>query len=366
MSDSTENRKADHIRIPLEKDVGAKFATTGFEDTFLVHNSLPELDRGKIQLATKAFGHDFSAPILAGAMTGGTRKAETINGAIAEAVEKLGLGMGVGSQRAALENPKLESTYKIVREKAPTSFVIANIGAPQLAKGYGLEEAEKAVSMIEADALAIHLNPLQEAIQLEGETRFKGVLLKIEEIAEKLAIPLIVKETGAGISAEVAEKLEEVGVKGIDVSGAGGISWAAVEFYRAKNAQDSFHQQLGEDFWDWGIPTAASLVEASQSSKLTLIASGGIANGIDAAKALALGASLASMSTPLLLPATKSSREVKKTLAFIIEELRNTMFLTGSETVDALKKTPAVLLGKTAAWLRQRGFNPEAYARRKK
>ncbi len=224
-------------------------------------------------------------------MTGGTQKAAKINKAIAEAVEELGLGMGVGSQRAAIEEPKLESTYRIVRKEAPKAFLVANIGAPQLVQGYGVKEAEKAVEMIEADGLAIHLNPLQEAVQPEGEANYAGVLQEIEEIAEKLQVPIIVKETGAGVSSEVAKKLEKVGVKSVDVSGVGGTSWAAVEYYRAKTVKDVFHQQLGESFWDWGIPTVASLVEVSQSTKLTVIASGGVRTGKDVAKTLALGAS---------------------------------------------------------------------------
>ncbi len=363
MPSQTENRKAEHIRVSLEKDVRAKI-TAGFEDVYFVHQALPEVDRDKIRLRTRVFNHEFSAPIFVGAMTGGTAEAAKINAHIAEAVEELGLGMGVGSQRAAIEEPKLESTYKIVRKKAPRAFLIANIGAPQLVRGYGVKEAEKAVRMIEADALAIHLNPLQEAVQPEGEAHYAGVLQRIEEIAEKLQVPVIVKETGAGMSAEVAKKLEGIGVGGIDVAGAGGTSWAAVEYHRAEAAKKVFQQQLGESFWDWGIPTVASLVEVCQSTKLTVIASGGVRSGIDAAKSLALGASLASMSTPILRPATRGTMEVKKTLNFFIEELRNTMFLVGEESVSQLRKAPLVLLGKTAEWLEKRGFKPEMYARR--
>jgi isopentenyl-diphosphate delta-isomerase len=336
----------------------------GFEDVRLVHNALPEVNRDKIQLTTKVFGHKFSAPIFVGAMTGGTQEAAKINASIAEAVEELGLGMGVGSQRAALEKPKLENTYKVVRKKAPTAFLIANIGAPQLVQGYGVKEAERAVEMIEADALAVHLNPLQEAIQPEGEANYVGVLQKIGEIAERLQVPLIMKETGAGISAEVARSLEQAGAKGVDVSGAGGTSWAAVEYYRATEAKDAFRQRLGERFWDWGIPTVVSIVEVSQSTKLTVIASGGVRTGTHVAKSLALGSSLACMSAPMLAPATRNSSEVKKALNFVVEEFRNTMFLLGTTSVKELKKTPIVLLGKTAEWLEKRGFKTATYARR--
>lgn len=364
MPSQTENRKAEHIRISLEQDIRARHTTTGFGDVRFVHQALPEIDRDRIRLATKVFRHEFHAPIFVGAMTGGTSEATKINTSIAEAVEELGLGMGVGSQRAAIEKPKLESTYKVVRKKAPKAFLVANIGAPQLVHGYGVKEAEKAVAMIEANALAIHLNPLQEAIQPEGEAHYAGVLRRIEKLVEKLRVPVIVKETGAGISAEVAKKLEQIGVEGIDVSGAGGTSWAAVERYRAETAKDVFHQRLGESFWDWGLPTAVSLVEVSQSTKLAVIASGGVRSGIDVAKAIALGASLASTATPILRPATKSTIEVKKTLSFFIEELRNTMFLVGAESMDELRKASLVIMGKTAEWLKKRDFKTEIYVRR--
>jgi len=360
-----EERKIDHIQICLEENVQARRTTTGFEDVFLVHKALPEIERDKIDFSTVAFDHEFSAPIIVGAMTGGAAKTTKINAAIAEAVEELGLGMGVGSQRAAIEDPKLEGTFAIAREKAPTAFLIANIGGPQLVRGYGVKEAKKAVEMMKADALAIHLNPLQEAVQPEGETNYSGVLSKISEIAKALDIPVIVKETGAGIAAEEVKMLEEAGVAGIDVAGVGGTSWAAVELHRAKRFQDEFRQRLGETFLDWGIPTAVSLVEVVQSVHLPVIASGGIRHGTDVAKALALGASLTSMALPILQPATKDPEEVKKTLQFMIEELKNAMFLVGAKSVPKLKRVPVVLTGKMAEWLRMRGFQPELYARRK-
>lgn len=364
MPNQIENRKAEHIKISLKENIQARNVRTGFNDIHLIHQALPGIDRDRISLSTRVFGHDFSAPILVGAMTGGTEDAMKINTSISEAVEELGLGMGVGSQRAAIERPELESTYKIVREKAPGAFIVANIGAPQLVKGYGLREVKRAVEMIEANALAIHLNPLQEAIQPEGEAKYSGVLKQIEEVTDDIDIPVIVKETGAGISAEVAKKLEDAGVRGIDVSGAGGTSWAAVEYYRAEIHKDVFHKRLGSSFWDWGIPTAASIVEVSQSTKVTVIASGGVRTGTNVAKSITLGSDLVSMSTPILLPATRNSNEVKKTLHFIIEELRNAMFLVGTSNVDDLKKVSIVILGDTAKWLEKRGFEPERFARR--
>lgn len=360
----TEARKADHIKICLEEDVQARNVSTGFEDIHFIHRALPEIEKEKINLFTEVFNHKFSAPLIVGAITGGTPQAEKINMAIAEAVEELGLGMGVGSQRIALENQKLESTFSIARKKAPTAFLVANLGGAQLVRGYGVKEARKAVEMIDADALAIHLNPLQEAIQPEGETNYAGLLQKIGEIARLLDVPVIVKETGAGIAAEEALKLEAMGVKGIDVAGVGGTSWAAVEYHRAKMVNDEFRQKLGENFWDWGIPTAISIVEVVQSVNLTVIASGGIRNGTQVAKALTLGASLASLSSPILKPATKSSEHVKKTLNFLTEELKNIMFLVGAKSIQELKNVPVVITGKTAEWLRARGFKPEMYAKK--
>jgi len=363
-SKRTEERKSEHLKICLEEEVQARKATTGFEDIYLVHRALPEVDRGRIDLSTVAFNHKFHAPLIVEAMTGCFREATKINAAIAEAVEKLGLGMGVGSQRAAIEDPRLEKTFTVVREEAPNAFIIANIGGPQIRHGYGLRKAKKAVEMVQADALAIHLNPLQEAVQPEGETNFTRVLNRIGSITRKIGVPVIVKETGTGVSAEVAKKLEAAGVTGIDVAGVGGTSWAAVEYHRAKKLKDEFRQRLGESFWDWGIPTAVSLVETVQSVKIPVIASGGIHSGVDAAKALALGASLVGMAHPVLGAATRGSKEVEKTLEIILEELKNTMFLVGAENIPALKEAPTVMTGKTVEWLIMRGFHPELYARR--
>jgi isopentenyl-diphosphate delta-isomerase len=364
LSHETTKRKADHIRISLNQNVQAKHASTGFEDLNFVHDALPEVDRNEIDLSTRVFGHKFAAPLIAGALTGGTDEAEKINTAIAEAVEELGLGMGVGSQRAALEDRKLEKSFAIARKKAPTAFLIANIGGIQLVNGYGVKDAKNALDMIDADALAIHLNALQETAQPEGQTNFKGILARVAELADALDKPLIVKETGAGIAAEVAKKLENAGVRGIDVSGAGGTSFAAVEYYRAKSRSTSFNGRLGAVFWDWGIPTAASIAEVSSTVKIPVIASGGIRNGVDAAKCLALGASMASLSQPILRSAVRGARETIKTLSLLKDELRNVMFLVGANSVEQLRKSPLVITGKTSEWLRARGFDTESYARR--
>jgi len=364
MADNTRKRKADHIEKCLKENVQAREATTGFEDVHFVHKALPEIDKGKVDLTTCLWGHKFKAPLIVGAMTGGTPEAEKINANIAEAVESLGLGMGVGSQRAAIEDPKLASTFSVARKKAPNAFLIANIGAIQLVHGYGLAQVRKAVKMIEADAVAIHLNALQEAVQPEGQTNFAGVLTKIASLAAELDVPVIAKETGSGIAAEEAQKLEAAGVKGIDVGGLGGTSFAAVEHYRSGENQYGAQQWLGEVFWDWGIPTAASLVEVTQSTKVPVVASGGVRNGTIIAKALALNASLASVAHPVLQTAVKSVVETEALLSRLTEELRNVMFLVGAENVEQLAKTPVVITGNTNRWLKNRGFDVKGYGRR--
>ncbi len=364
MAEETEKRKADHIKICLNEKAQARKATAGFEDIHFIHRALPEIDKAKIDLSTTVFGHKLSAPLIVGAMTGGAAEAIRINSAIAEAVEKLRLGMGVGSQRAAIEDQKLEKTFAITRKKAPTAFLIANIGGIQLVHGYGVKEVKKTVEMIDADAVAIHLNALQEAVQPEGQTNFKGVLAKIGEIAGELDKPVIVKETGSGIAAEDAKKLEAVGVKAIDIGGTGGTSFAAVEYYRAKGQETSVQHFLGDVFWDWGIPTAVSLIETTQTVKIPVIASGGVRSGMDMAKALALNACLTSVSQPALQAAVKGAKDTEKLLSLLIEELKNVMFLVGAENVQKLAKTPVVVTGKTAEWLKTRGFNVEDYAKR--
>jgi isopentenyl-diphosphate delta-isomerase len=220
--------------------------------------------------------------------------------------------------------------------------------------------------MLEANALAIHLNPLQEAVQPEGDTNFSGVIRKIGEISQAVDVPVIVKETGSGIAAEVANLLEKAGVVGIEVSGVGGTNWALVEYFRAKREQDKLHQRLGETFRSWGISTAASIVETAQSVDLTVIASGGIRSGLDIAKSLALGAHLSSIALPILHSAIKGSTEVKKTLNLLIEEMKTAMFIVGAESIEKLQQVPVVLKGETSEWLRLRGFSPEFYARRKR
>ncbi len=363
MAEETQRRKADHIRICLDENSQARKATTGFEDIHFIHKALPEINKQNIDPSTYFLNHKFSAPLVVGAITGGTAQAEKINATIAEAVEELQLGMGVGSQRAAIEDKSLMHTFAIARKKAPNAFLIANIGGVQLVHGYSIREAKKAIEMIDADAIAIHLNALQEAIQPEGQTNFEGILSKIADIAGELDKPVVVKETGTGIAAEEAKKLEAAGVKAIDVGGAGGTSFAAVEYYRT-GKESQLQRHLGEAFWDWGIPTATSIAEITQTVKLPVIASGGIRNGSNIAKALALGAQLASLSQPILQTSIKGVKETESLLTLLIEELRNIMFLVGAINIEQLARIPVVITGKTAQWLETRGFNVRNYAKR--
>jgi len=359
----TEGRKLDHLRICLNEAVESNTITNGFEDVYFVHRALPELDKADIDVSTEFLGHRFEAPVIVEPMTGGEQTlSKEINEALASMVEEAGIGMGLGSQRAALEDSSLEETYTIVREKAATAFLMANIGCTQLISERGVEYARRAVDMVDADALSIHLNPLQEAIQPEGETCFSGVLKRIEDVVKEVKVPVIVKETGAGIASEDAKMLVKVGVACIDVAGAGGTSWAAVEHYRAKSNQDELRARLGKTFWDWGIPTAICLIEVKQSVDVPVIASGGIRTGIDGAKAISLGADLVGMALPFLKSAVKG--EAKKTLNIFLEELKNVMFLVGAENLESLRSAPIVITGKIGEWLNERGFDTKIYARR--
>ncbi len=359
----TERRKRSHIETTMQQDVQFKTKKTGFDDVELVHNAIHDIDRDDVELSVKLFEHQLAAPLVIESMTGGTPTAAKLNEILAQAAEELKIAIGVGSQRAGIEKPELAYTYKIVRDRAPNALVFANLGGPQLAKGYGLNEMKKAVEMVNADALYIHLNSVQECVQVEGEPVFKGALEKIREGAEKLGVPIVLKETGAGFSYETAVDLEKIGVKGVDVAGAGGTSWAAVEYYRAKERASPINERLGEVFWDWGIPTVASVVEVSRSTNLTVIASGGVRNGLHGAKALALGADAFGLALPFLKSTPGGVEEVKQRLETILMELRTAMFLTGSKNVGELQKTPAVIRGPTREWLLARGFDPDQFAK---
>lgn len=350
--DVIKQRKLDGLKIPLSKEVQAKTTSTYLEYVQLVHNALPELDFDEIDTSTTFLNHKFGAPLIIDSMTGGTPEAAKINERLAETAEELGLGMGLGSQRAGLKSKELAETYSIAREHAPNAFLIANIGGAQLAKGLSIDEAKQIIDMINANALVVHLNPLQELIQPEGEPKFKGVYQKIAELVKSLDIPVIVKEVGAGISKEVAARLQVLGVKAINVAGSGGTSWAGVEKLRAESAGDELKIHLGEMFWDWGIPTAASLIEVRKTVNLPLVASGGLRNGLEVAKCLTIGADMCAMALPFLKQAAVSKEAVIQFANLLLNELKSTMYLVGAKDVKALKVSRRVLIGPLAEWLK--------------
>ncbi|MEM3078329.1 MAG: type 2 isopentenyl-diphosphate Delta-isomerase [Nitrososphaerales archaeon] len=352
MNEDLIERKADHINISLEKQVESKKSTL-FECVHLIHNALPELNLDSIDTSTSFLNHKFSAPILIDAMVGGSPESAKINENLALAAEELGIGMVVGSQRVGLSSPSLAETYSIVRKRAPNIFLASNIGAAQLLKGFGKEEAKKCIDMIGAEAFVIHLNPLQEAIQVGGEPQYKGIIDKIRELISQLSVPVIVKEVGFGISKEVAIKLELAGVSAINVSGAGGTSWSAVEHYRALALDNKEKAELGQLFWDWGIPTAVSLIETRRATKIPVIASGGIRTGLDIAKSLVLGANLTGMALPLLRHAAVSKDSLLSFLQKTIYELKTTMFAVGCNDIQDMRRVRFTITGELAEWLKQ-------------
>lgn len=348
--DVIKQRKLDGLKVPLNKEVQAKTTSTYLEHVKLVHNAMPELNFDEIDTSTEFLGHKFNAPIIVDSMTGGTPEAAKINERLAEAAEELGFGMGLGSQRAGLKSKELADTYSIARERAPNAFLIANIGGAQLARGLSIDEAVQIIEMINANALVVHLNPLQELIQPEGEPQFKGIYGKIAELIKALDVPVIVKEVGAGISKEVALKLEVINVKAINVAGSGGTSWAGVEKLRAESMGNDLKVHLGEMFWDWGIPTAASLLEVRRAVQLPLIASGGLRNGLEVGKCINIGADMCAMAYPFLKRAAESREAVTEFANVLLSELRSTMYLVGAADVKALKSCRRILTGPLAEW----------------
>ena len=342
---SHASRKDDHIRINLEEDVGFQRLTTGFERYYFVHQALPEIDLDAVDTSVVLFGKRLSAPILVSSMTGGTAQAALLNRRLAEAVQRKSLAMGVGSQRTALEDSEYASSFA-VRRYAPDALIFANLGAVQLNYGYTVDECRRAVEMVQADALILHLNPLQEVLQPEGDFRWGGLLSRIEAVCTRLARPVIVKEVGWGISRQAAKRLLDAGVSAIDVAGAGGTSWSEVEKHRAATERQ---RRLAASFREWGIPTASSLacVRAARAEAgkpdLPIFASGGMRSGQDVAKAAALGADLTGLASPFLKRAVESTQAVVQEIDHLTDELRIAMFASGAQNIQALRQ-PGVLL----------------------
>jgi isopentenyl-diphosphate Delta-isomerase len=329
-----DQRKADHIKINLEQDVRSAL-TTGLENYRFGHEALPELDINRIDTTLSLFGKKLHSPLLISSMTGGTEEAGEINQRLAEAAQECGIAMGIGSQRAALEHPEQISTFSITRKVAPDILLFANLGAVQLNYGYGIDQCRRAVDMIEADALILHLNPVQEAVQDAGDTNFAGLAEKIEAICKKIEVPVIAKEVGWGISERTAKLLAECGISAIDVAGAGGTSWSQVEMHRAP---DEFTRQLAATFVSWGIPTSESILNVKKAvPDMTVFASGGIKDGLDIAKCIALGATLGGMAGQFLKAAAISTDNVIEMIKLTKRQIEVTMFATGTSNLKELR-----------------------------
>ncbi len=352
-SDEVQRRKEQHLRLAAEGDVGAG-RSAGWEQVSLVHDALPELDLGEVDAATTFLGHHLALPVVIASMTGGHPAALEVNRRLATAAARHGLAMGVGSQRAALVDPSQAGSFRVARDAAPEILLIANIGAPQLVAQRGAPpltttEVRRTIEMIGADVLAVHLNALQEVVQPEGDTNAVGWLDAIARLVEAAGVPVIAKETGAGISRSAAERLRAAGVAAIDLGGVGGTSFAAIEAIRAEERGEARRAAIGRTFRDWGIPTAASLL-ACREVGLPLIATGGIRSGLDVARALALGASLAGVARPALQQALAGEGPLDEWLGQLGDELRTAMFLTGSADLAALGRAEAVISPELRAW----------------
>ncbi len=337
----TSSRKKDHVLLTVNRDVTFRGKSTGFEKWEFVHNALPEINFSDISTETVFLSKRISFPFMISCMTGGYADAKRINKNLAEVCEERGVAMGVGSQRQALESTAYHSSFSIAREAAPTIPIIGNIGAAEIAKLSDPSPVQRLAELVRADAFAVHLNPLQEFLQPEGNANFRGVLRGIEIIVRGLSIPVIVKEIGAGISKEVAQRLISAGVTIIDVAGAGGTSWAGVEILRKKD------RQVNDLFWDWGIPTSEALRQVASlkgsSPGLSLIASGGITNGLEAAKAFAFGADVVAAARPMLKVLMSSGKKgLSASLDRWINEFKGTMFLIGASTLAQLRQAPLV------------------------
>jgi isopentenyl-diphosphate delta-isomerase len=356
-----ERRKAEHLRIAAEEDIETR-RPPGWEDVHLVHDALPATDAARIDLSARLLGHTLSLPLVIAGMTGGHSGAERVNVTLAEAAARHGLAIGVGSQRAALRDPSLRRTYAVVRERAPKAFVIANVGVSQLVEQddgepLGAKEIRALIEMVGANAIALHLNYLEESVQPEGQTRASGLDTAIRRLVRRSAVPVIAKETGAGISGPVARRLRALGVKALDIGGVGGTSFAAIEALRAQDRGDAARARLGQVFRDWGVPSAVA-VAGSARSGLPVIATGGVRSGLDAAKALALGATVVGVGRPLLQAALDGPAAVDEWILQFALELRTATFLSGVKRARDLATRRPVVTGDTRDWIAQLGYEP--------
>lgn len=333
---TTETRKVDHIRINLEENVQFPRLKTGLEKYRFIHQAIPEIDLDAVDTQINLFGKTLTAPILISSMTGGAELASRLNYNLAEAAQEHGIAMGLGSQRAAIERDDLAYSYQ-VRKVAPSILLFANLGAVQLNYRYGVSECQRAVDMVNADALILHFNVLQEAVQPEGDTNFAGLLKQIEKVVKSINVPVIAKEVGWGFSEQNVRALSEVGVTAIDVAGAGGTSWSEVEYHRAPT---EFHARIAASFADWGIPTAEAIQYAVKAAPHAIvIASGGLRNGIDIAKCIALGASLGGIAGPFLKAASQSVAEVSQLIVELKTQLRIAMLCSAAQNIEKLRHT---------------------------
>jgi isopentenyl-diphosphate delta-isomerase len=352
MSTDIGQRKSDHLDLCVHEDVGFHGTRTLFEDVRLVHDALPDLDEAAVDTSCTVFGKRLRAPLVIASMTGGTEDAGRVNHELARLAEERGLAFGLGSQRAMHLRPASAATYR-VRDVAPTALILGNVGVVQ-ARDMTTDQVRTLASEVGADALCIHLNPAMELVQPNGDRDFSGGVETIGRLVAELDVPIVVKETGCGLSPDVARRLRNVGVQHLDVSGAGGTSWVGVETKRAEAKGDRAAQSLGQTLWEWGIPTAASVALLAPLGFRTLIATGGVASGLDVAKAIALGATCAGIARPVL-KALYASGPVGAGAALdaIVRELRAVMVLTRSRDLHALSRTSRVILGELARWIEQ-------------
>ncbi len=360
---STVERKQEHIEI-VERLATDSAEGTLLDEVRLVHRASPSVDLDYVDLSKDFCGKTLRAPLMITGMTGGHQTSEAINAALAEVAERFGIAIGVGSQRAGIEDPSVVRTYSIVREKAPTAFVVANLGAPQLSKGYGVREAARAIEMIKADAIAVHFNPGQEAYQDEGDPYFSGVLAKVEELAEQLSVPVIVKEVGTGLSREDVAYLSSIGVKCFDVAGLGGTNWIKVESLRSAARHGGTPVRDPGPLADhWGNPTAIAVVETRDVAPWAyIVGSGGIRSGLDAAKVIALGADVAGFAAPALRALSKGSGTLASLVETTIYQLRTAVFMVGGSRVDDLWRAPLSVWGRLREELEARGIDIDRYA----